>query len=81
MAYRGVELYNSITVGQIFSIHYFEYMNNFSFSGESHNFWEFVCVDKGEVGVTRGKTYTILKKGDRTPVDDSGTFVNISFVI
>ena len=25
---------------------------------------EFVCVDKGEVGVTRGKTYTVLKKGD-----------------
>lgn len=31
MAYRGVELHNSITVGKIFSIHYFEYMNNFSF--------------------------------------------------
>ena len=55
MAYHGVELQNSITIGKIFSIHYFEYMSNFSFAGESHNFWEFICVDKGEVGVTRGK--------------------------
>ena len=39
-------------------------MSDFSFEGESHNFWEFVCVDKGEVDVTRGKTHTILKKGD-----------------
>lgn len=64
MAYHGVELQNSITIEKIFSIHYFEYMSNFSFAGESHNFWEFICVDKGEVGVTRGKSYTILKKGD-----------------
>ena len=35
MAYYGVELHNSITVGKIFSIHYFEYMNNFSFAGEA----------------------------------------------
>ena len=64
MAYYGVDLHNSITLGRIFSIHYFEYMSDFSFEGESHNFWEFVCVDKGEVDVTRDKTHTILKKGD-----------------
>ena len=64
MAYYGVDLHNSITLARIFSIHYFEYMSDFSFEGESHNFWEFVCVDKGEVDVTRGKTHTILKKGD-----------------
>ena len=64
MAYYGVELHNSITLGRIFSIHYFEYMSDFSFEGESHNFWEFVCVDKGEVNVTRGDIITTLKKGD-----------------
>ena len=64
MAYYGVNLHDSITLGRIFSIHYFEYMSDFSFEGESHNFWEFVCVDKGEVDVTRGKNHTILKKGD-----------------
>lgn len=48
MEYSGVKLHNSITVGKIFSIHYFEYMNNFKFSGEAHNFWELVYIDKGE---------------------------------
>ena len=35
MEYSGVKLHNSITVGKIFSIHYFEYMSNFKFSGEA----------------------------------------------
>lgn len=64
MAYYGVELKNSISVDKIYSIHYFEYMSDFSFAGEAHNFWEFICVDKGEVSVTAGKTFYILKKGE-----------------
>ena len=64
MGYKGTVLKNSITINKIYSIHYFEYMSDLSFEGESHNFWEFICVDKGEVGVTAGKTFTILKKGD-----------------
>ena len=59
MEYSGVKLHNSITVGKIFSIHYFEYMNNFKFSGEAHNFWEFVYIDKGEAGITHNKSYTV----------------------
>lgn len=64
MGYDGITLHNSINIGKIYSIHYFEYMNDFSFEGESHNFWEFICVDKGEVGVTAGDSFTILKRGD-----------------
>lgn len=64
MGYNGITLKNSITIQKIYSIHYFEYMSNFSFAGESHDFWEFICVDKGEIGVTAGDTYTVLKKGD-----------------
>lgn len=64
MGYNGVDLKYSISIGKIYSIHYFEYMSDFSFEGELHNFWEFVCVDKGEVGVTAGKTFTVLKKGE-----------------
>lgn len=64
MGYNGVNLKNSISIGKIYSIHYFEYMNDFSFEGEAHNFWEFICVDKGEVSVTAGKNLTILKKRD-----------------
>lgn len=51
-------------IPQIITIHYFEYGTDFSFDGESHDFWEFLCVDKGEVTVTAdSKTYH-LKKGD-----------------
>lgn len=62
MSYNGIHLENSISIDKIFSIHYFEYMNTFSFEGESHDFWEFICVDKGEVGVTAGSEHLILKR-------------------
>lgn len=39
-------------------------MCDFSFPGESHDFWEFLCVDKGEVNVLAGKKFHVLKKGD-----------------
>lgn len=64
MGYDGVHLKKSFSIGKIYSIHYFEYMNDFSFVGESHDFWEFICVDKGEVGVTSGSNFSVLKKGE-----------------
>ena len=45
MGYIGVQLEDSIHIDELYTVHYFEYMNNFSFSGESHNFWEFLYVD------------------------------------
>lgn len=64
MDYTGIFLDAEFEIGKIFSIHYFEYMNDFVFEGESHNFWEFVCVDKGEVKITAGEKQFLLKKGD-----------------
>ena len=64
MGYRGIEPNNIISIERIYSIHYFEYMSDFSFEGEAHDFREFIYVDKGEVGVTAGKTFTVLKKGE-----------------
>lgn len=64
MGYNGIELNNILSVDKIYSIHYFEYMSDFTFAGESHDFWEFICVDKGTVGVTAGRDFTILKKGE-----------------
>ena len=64
MLYLGIDLKDSLHVSQIYSIHYFEYMNNFSFPGESHNFWELLYIDKGEAIITAGKSSFILKKGD-----------------
>ena len=36
MAYESVHLEDSITIENIISIHYFQYMSDFSFPGESH---------------------------------------------
>ncbi len=64
MSYKSVPLQDVLTIQEIYSIHYFEYMCDFSFPGESHDFWEFLCVDKGEVNVYAGEKFHNLKKGD-----------------
>ena len=64
MSYKSVPLQDVLTIQEIYSIHYFEYMCDFSFPGESHNFWEFLCVDKGEVNVYAAEKFHNLKKGD-----------------
>ena len=64
MGYNGIQLKDSISIGKIYSIHYFEYMSTFSFIGETHDFWEFICVDKGEVDITAGVHTIKLKRGD-----------------
>lgn len=64
MNYRTTELKEVFSIKNIISIHYFEYMSNFSFPGEFHNFWEFLCVDKGVVEVTSNHETFLLKRGD-----------------
>lgn len=38
--------YIKITLKREITIHYFEYMKDFVFHGESHDFWEFLYVDR-----------------------------------
>lgn len=64
MSYQYVDLEDAIHIDSLYTIHYFEYMSTFAFTGERHDFWEFCYVDKGEVGITVEDSYTILKKGD-----------------
>jgi len=59
MAYKSVVLEDSII-----SVHYFQYMSDFSFPGESHDFWELVCVDRGEIDALAGERRLTLKKGN-----------------
>ncbi|MGI6069812.1 MAG: AraC family transcriptional regulator [Blautia sp.] len=63
MAYESILLTEEIHISRIVTIHYFEYMNDFYFPGEIHNFWEFQCVDKGEVNIIAGDVLHTLKKG------------------
>ena len=64
MAYKSVVLEDSITIHRIISVHYFQYMSDFSFPGESHDFWELICVDRGEIDAVAGDRRLTLKKGN-----------------
>ena len=61
--YTSTELKNSITVTDIFTVHYFRYGKNFKFAGESHNFWEIVYIDSGNAKIVAGDDTHFLKQG------------------
>lgn len=63
MSYESIILKKELEISRIVSIHYFEYMNTFSYEGEAHDFWEFLCVDKGAVNVVAGDNPYSLEKG------------------
>ena len=44
-----------ISVTGIYTVHYFKYGKNFRVREESHDFWEFIYVDKGDVEITAGE--------------------------
>lgn len=61
MEYVKVSLKSEIGIESVISLHYFEYAKDFAFSGEIHDFWEFVYADKDEVIVTAGGNEFLLK--------------------
>ncbi len=62
MAFEFTTLSSEFHVGSIVTAHYFEYSANFRFEGESHDFWEFLYVDKGSVDVLAGDSRLSLQK-------------------
>lgn len=64
MTYVPTRLKREIRINQIITVHYFEYMKDFIFKGESHDFWEFLYVDRGSVYVTAGDRELLLNTGD-----------------
>lgn len=58
------KLSNLITINKIVSIHYYELHKNFNYDGESHNFWEIVYVDAGEVIINAHNNEYHLKQGE-----------------
>ena len=52
--YKKLPLKETLSVTSLVSVHYLEYTRDFAFSGELHDFWEFVYVDKGRVYATAG---------------------------
>lgn len=64
MAYVSTVLEKAFQIQSIVTIHYFEYMNDFVFSGETHDFWEFLYVDKGKISVQTDDVHYTLTAGD-----------------
>ena len=53
-----------IHITDIVTIHYYELDKNFVFSGEKHDFWEMVYVDKGSVAIQAEENHLILNQGE-----------------
>lgn len=63
MNYKPTRLKRVFSISEIYTVHYFEYEKDYSFKGESHDFWEIVYVDKGEIEIDMGREKHILPQG------------------
>lgn len=64
MTYIRTKLHKEIQIESVITLHYFEYMKNFIFQGEAHDFWEFLYVDNGTVSVRSDDEWLTLNTGD-----------------
>jgi len=62
--YPKINLDKVIEIEQIVSLFYFEYAKDFVFQGESHDFWEFLYVDKGQAEVMADTEGYQLEQGE-----------------
>ena len=61
--YRPLSPRRPVAVDRLYSVHYFEWPISYAYSGESHDFWELLYVDKGAVEVTAGDRRLRLDQG------------------
>ncbi len=64
MIYKGTRLKDEIVIDKLYTVHYCEYLKGFKFTGEKHDFWEFVYADKGELTITAEDKDFVLKQGN-----------------
>lgn len=61
---KGSVLTDKISVSRLFSDFYYEFPEDFNYSGESHSGWEFVYVENGKVSVGADNATYILNRGE-----------------
>jgi AraC-like DNA-binding protein len=61
--YRILKPKNEITIGGLYSLHYFQFASGYVFSGEKHDFWEMVYIDQGEAEIGAGREMRQLYQG------------------
>lgn len=64
MNYKKTILKEIISVKSIVTVHYFEYGKNYHFTGEEHNFWELIYVDRGTAEIFSEDSWQELKQGE-----------------
>lgn len=52
-----------INIDKLYTFFKTSFKNNYSFTGESHDFWEMVFVCDGTVGITAGSDVYVLERG------------------
>ena len=62
--YYKHKIENLLVISKIITIHYFEFDKNFVSHTESHDFWELVYADRGDLICRRGDNEFILKEGE-----------------
>lgn len=62
----GVGFERIFNIEKIITLFYMELSKNFYYEGESHDFWEMVYIDKGEMLCTADKNRFVLKSGEMT---------------
>ncbi len=63
---EGCKIKNFLEVNELITISKQQFSNRYFFRGESHNFYEAVCVLSGTVGITAGKKVFVLSAGQMT---------------
>ena len=53
-----------LTLSDLISLFYYKSPRNFAFSGETHDFWEFIYIDKGQMLITAGEQQYVLRAGE-----------------
>ena len=60
---KGCVVDKCIRLTSVFTIFEAIYQEDYYFGGETHDFWEFVCVLDGVLGVTAGEDVFLLERG------------------
>ena len=62
--YYKYKIDKTVHVSKLVTMHYFELTKDFSYPGESHDFWELHYVDKGHLFCHSGEQTYELYQGD-----------------
>ncbi|WP_158560391.1 AraC family transcriptional regulator [Paenibacillus contaminans] len=64
MLYEHYQLKEHITISSLVTCYYFELSKTYQYSGERHDFWEIIYIDKGEVEAETDSGCYKLNQGD-----------------